>query len=125
MAKKSGSKRKDESPLDGVVDGLKRDAAPALAKALNLDSAEAIEAAMNAGVELMLAARAVVRSMPLPADARTHLDRAEAETLRAARMAARGLNLKATPKSAGAAKKVDVDFKGGLKAPPKKAGKKR
>jgi len=110
MAKKSGSRRKTADEIEGVVRGLKRDAAPALAKALNLDSAEAVEAAMNAGVELVLAARAVVRSMPLPPEARAHLDRAETETLRAARMAARGLNLNQAGKGRRPAKRVRVDF---------------
>lgn len=108
MAKKSGSKGKDSDAVDDVMRGLKRDTAPALAKALNLDNAEAVEAAMNAGIELVLAARAVVRSMPLPPEARAHLDRAEAETLRAARMAARGLSVPGSGK--GPATRVRVDF---------------
>ena len=124
MAKKSGSKGKQGEGVDHVFDGLKRDAAPALAKALNLDSAEAVEAAMNAGIELFMAARAVIRAMPLPPEARAHLDRAEVETLRAARMAARGMGVAKPSKGQGPAKKVSVDFAKGA-APARKASKKR
>ena len=122
MAKKSGSRRSGAGEIDDVVRGLKRDAAPALAKALNLDNAEAIEAAMNAGIELVLAARAVVRSMPMPPEARAHLDRAEAQTLRAARMAARGLNVPGASARKGPAKRVSVDFDGGSKKAGAAAG---
>jgi hypothetical protein len=125
VAKKSGSKRTDggSGGLEGVMAGLKRDTAPALAKALNLDSAEAVEAAMNAAMEVALAARAVIRAMPMPPEAREHLDRAEAETLRAARMAARGLNLKPAAKKTGPAKRVAVDFKAPAQPAGKRAGK--
>lgn len=111
MAKKSGSRTASESEIDEVVSKLKREAAPAVAKALNLDSAEAVEAAVNAGVELALAARAVVRALPMPPDARAHLDRAEAEALRAARMAVRGIDRAGLKRRAAGAKQVKVDFK--------------
>ncbi len=125
MAKKLGSRGKQAEGVEGVVAELKRDAAPALAKALNLDSAEAVEAAMNAGIELFLAARAVVRSMPLPPEARAHLDRAEVETLRAARMAARGMGVSSKARGQGPAKKVSVDFAGTDRPAARKAAKKR
>jgi hypothetical protein len=125
MAKKSGSKGRQGNGEDSVFDGLKRDAAPALAKALNLDSAEAVEAAMNAGIELFMAARAVVRAMPLPPEARAHLDRAEVETLRAARMAARGMGVAKPAKGQGPAKKVSVDFAPKGTSPARKGPKKR
>jgi hypothetical protein len=124
MPKRSGSKGKPGNGVESVVDGIKRDAAPALAKALNLDSAEAVEAAMNAGMELFLAARAVIRSMPLPPEARAHLDRAEVETLRAARMAARGMGVAKRAKAQGPAKKVAVDFASKGPSPARKASKK-
>lgn len=110
MAKKSDSRQTGDGGLDEVLDKMRRQAAPSLAQALNLDSAEAIEAALNAGVELVLAARAVVRALPLPPEARKHLDRAEAEALRAARMAARGLNRPGGKKKGLAPKQVKVDF---------------
>jgi hypothetical protein len=110
MAKKSDSRRTGDAGLDDVVEKLRRDAAPALARALNLDSAEAIEAALNSGMELLLAARAVVRALPLPPEAREHLDRAESEALRAARMAARGVKMPGGKREGSAAKQVKVDF---------------
>ena len=110
MAKKSGSKRKADAQVDEVVERLRKDAAPALARALNLDSAESVEAALNAAVELLLAARATVRALPLPAEAREHLERAEAEGLRAARMAAKGMTRPGGKSKSGAAKRVNVDF---------------
>ena len=125
MAKKSGSKGKQAEGVEGFAAGLRRDAAPALAKALNLDSAEAVEAAMTAGIELFLAARAVVRSMSLPPEARAHFDRAEAETLRAARMAARGMGVSPSTKKRGPAKKVSVDFSGDDERVAPKRAKKR
>lgn len=111
MAKRSGSRTAANEQIDEVVAKLKRDAAPAVARALNLDSAEAVEAALNAGVELVLAARAVVRALPLPPDARAHLDRAEGEALRAARMAVRGIDRSSLKKRAAGATQVKVDFK--------------
>ncbi len=110
MAKKSGSKRQTELEIDEVVGRLRREAAPALAKALNLDSAEALEAAIASGVELLLAARAVVRSLPLSAEAQEHLDRAEHEAIRAARMAVRGVEGMASKRPPSRAKEVKVDF---------------
>jgi hypothetical protein len=110
MAKKSGSKRQAETEIDEVVARFRREAAPAVAKALNLDSAEAVEAAIAAGVELLLAARAVVRSMPLSAEAHEHLDRAEREAIRAARMTVRGVEGMGGKHRPSSAKEVKVDF---------------
>lgn len=120
-AKKSGSERSTPREVEEVVSRLKRDAAPAVAKALNLDSAEAVEAALNASVELFLAARSVVRAMPLPAEARAHLDLAEAESLRAARMAMRGVSGSALRGRSGPAREVRVDFAGAQRAKGKPA----
>lgn len=127
MAKRSGSRKAaapagraaraaPEAPaapggIGEVVDKLKREAAPAMAKALNLDSAEAVEAALNAGLELLLAGRAVLRSLPLPPEAREHLDRAEGEALRAARMAVKGVDAAGLSGARRGATRVPVDFK--------------
>jgi 2-methylcitrate dehydratase PrpD len=90
---------------------LKGEAAPAVAKALNLDSAEAVESAMNAALEVAMAARALVRSLPLPAEARLHLDRAESEAVRAAQLAVRGFKAAARPpKGEKAPTHVRVEF---------------
>lgn len=120
MAKKSDSKRTGDGGVDEVVERLRRDAAPSIARALNLDSAEAVEAAINAAVELLLAARATVRALPLPPEARSHLDRAESEAIRAARMAARGVRVPAKKGTAGPARQVKVEFGEGAKRPPRK-----
>jgi hypothetical protein len=112
LAKKSGSKDPAGETLEDMAARLKGEAAPAVAKALNLDSAEAVESAMNAALEVALAARALVRSLPLPAEAREHLDRAETEAVRAARLAVQGFKAAATPrKGAQTPTKVRVDFK--------------
>lgn len=111
MAKKSGSKRTGVDEIDEVVGRLRREATPAVAKALNLDSAEAVEAALNAAVELAMAARAVLRAMPMPPEARAHVDRAESEALRAARMAVKGFGAASKPSRASGARPVKVDFR--------------
>ena len=111
MAKKSSSKGRAPEGFDELADRLRREAAPILARALNLDRAEALEAAVNAAVEVGLAARALVRALPMPPESRAHLERAEHEALRAAKLAVRGLNGRrkgGTPPRA--AQKVDVEF---------------
>lgn len=120
MAKKSDSRRTGDEGVDEVVERLRQDAAPSLARALNLDSAEAVEAAINAAVELLLAARATVRALPLPPEARSHLERAEAEALRAARMAARGVRAPGRKGGPGPATQVKVEFGKASKRPPPK-----
>ena len=120
MAKKSDSKRTGDEGVDEVVERLRRDAAPSIARALNLDSAEAVEAAINAAVELLLAARATVRALPLPPEARSHLDRAESEAIRAARMAARGARVRSRKGAEGPAKQVKVEFGQGPRRPAPK-----
>jgi len=122
LAKKSDSKRTGDEGVDEVVERLRRDAAPSIARALNLDSAEAVEAAINAAVELLLAARATVRALPLPPEARSHLDRAESEAIRAARMAARGVRGPSRKGAAGPAKQVKVEFG---EAPKRPSGKRK
>src|SRR5882762_7759962 len=88
LAKKSNSKGRAAVNFEEVAERLRREAAPILARALNLDRAEALEAAVEVG----LAARALVRALPMPPESRAHLDRAEREALRAARLAVSGLN---------------------------------
>src|SRR5882762_5632592 len=111
LAKKSKSKGRAADNFDEVAERLRREAAPILARALNLDRAEALEAAVNAAVEVGLAARALVRALPMPPESRAHLDRAEREALRAARLAVSGLNgrrKEGAPR--GGARKVEVEF---------------
>jgi len=111
LAKKSSPKRSATDTFEAAADRLRRDAAPILAKALNLDRAEALEAAVNAAVEVGLAARALVRALPMPPESRAHLDVAEREALRAARLAVRGLNGRRKGGAAHTdARKVDVQF---------------
>ena len=112
MAKKSGSKGSGKADFEDVVHRLKKDASPALARALDLDQAEAFEAALNTAVEMALAARAYMRALPMPPESREHLNKAEQEALRAARLAVKSFG-KARRGGPGAAgpKKVPVDFK--------------
>lgn len=112
MAKKSDSRGKDRDSFEDVASKVRAGAAPALAKALNLDSAEAVESAMNAAIEIALAARAFVRSLPLPPEAREHLDRAEREAIRATKLAVKGIEgAGRARKTGGGLRKVTVEFR--------------
>jgi hypothetical protein len=88
LTKKSGSKGSARAgdDFESAVERLRREAAPVIAKALDLDRAEAAEAALNAATEFALAARELLRALPLPPEARTHVDRAEREAVRAAKL---------------------------------------
>ena len=125
MAKKSGSKDKAKADFEDVVHRLKKDASPALARALDLDQAEAFEAALNTAVEMALAARAYMRALPMPAESREHLDRAEQEALRAARLAVKSFG-RARRGASGAPglKNVPVEFKSNT-SPNRRKGPKR
>lgn len=113
MARKSGSEGADGMGEDFVsaVDRLRRDAAPVIAKALDLDRAEAAEAALNAVTELALAARALLRALPLPPDSLQHVENAEREAIRAAKLAVASLDKEAKKRGRSAKlQKVSVDF---------------
>jgi hypothetical protein len=127
LARKSGSSE-DGQDFERAVDRLRREAAPALAKALDLDRAEAAEAALNAMAEVALAARAFVRALPMPPASRVHLENAEREALRAARLAVASVGKAKRGrkgKRGAALKEVQVDFGRKAAAPsaPKRAGK--
>lgn len=128
MARESGSKDAGVRGQDFVsaVDRLRRDAAPVIAKALDLDRAEAAEAALNAMTELALAARAMVRALPLPPESRRHVENAEREAVRAAKLALASIDKKAKQKgSSTKLRQVAVDFKAAPEpAKPKKRTKK-
>lgn len=112
MAKKSGSRGKDRDSFEDVASKVRAEAAPALAKALNLDSAEAVESAMNAAIEIALAARAFVRALPLPPEAREHLEQAERDAIRATQLAVKGIEGAGRARNAGGGpRKVTVEFR--------------
>lgn len=132
MKGKSGSKRGKEDDLEEVVARMRKEAGPVLAKALNLERAEAVEAGVNAMAEFVLAARAFLKALPLPPETRAHLDKAEAEAVRAARLAMKELDLRPSRTAPGSApaRQVKVKFRskrsGIRKAPaPKRARTKR
>ena len=111
MAKKPDPRAARADSFEEVAERLRREAGPVLARALNLDRAEAVEAAVNAAVEVGLAARAVVRALPMPPESRAHLEAAEREALRAARLAMHSLHgRRKAAKDRTAARKVEVDF---------------
>jgi hypothetical protein len=113
LTKKSGSRgtAAGADELPAAVDRLRRQAAPALAKALELDRAEAAEAALSAVAELALAAREFVRALPLPPESRKHMEAAEREALRAARLAVASFDKHAKGRAQGSQlKEVKVDF---------------
>lgn len=131
MARDSGSGDPDGKGEDfeSAVDRLRRDAAPVIAKALDLDRAEAAEAALNAMAEMALAARALLRALPLPPESRRHVENAEREAVRAAKMAMASFDKRAKKRGAPTKlRQVQVDFKAPSAAKPKKApagGRKR
>jgi hypothetical protein len=104
---KSNSRRGGQDGFEEMAERLWRQAAPTLARALNLDRAEA---AANVVLEVGLAARAFMRALPMPAESRQHLDKAEQELLRAARLAVRGIDARRKGRSKEGARKVVVDF---------------
>jgi len=113
LTSKSASRHASDSQDDFVsaVERLRGQAAPAIAKALDLDRAEAVEAALNAVAELALAARELLRALPLPPESRTHIENAEREAVRAARLAVASLDKAARGRAGGAPlKRVRVAF---------------
>lgn len=118
-----------------AVERLRREAAPVMAKALDIDRAEAAEAALNAATEFALAARELLRALPLPPEARTHVDRAEREAVRAAKLVLVSLDKGARNRTGTSPlKEVRVAFKTGTdskrkatlgRGPPAKRGRRK